>query len=396
MPPTTPITPSELAPSVADPITEGSTRIFAPEGNPEVGPGTKKMGEAFYNPAMGLNRDLSVLLVADYAARRGREVDFADALAGTGARSLRVANEVAGEVRVHANDANPFAVAAIERGRAANGVAPERLLASNREAHAFLAARRYDVVDLDPFGSPMPFLDAAVRATRHGGLVCVTATDTAALAGTYPRVCRRRYAADPLFNVPWRREVGLRILAGAVVRAAGRADRAAEPVLCVAHDHWMRVVAKLSDGRGAGDRAWKGLGYAWQDPDGTPRTTPHRGETPRGPDVAGPLWLGPLHDADLVARMTADADGRALAKPVATPRLLELLADESNAPPFWWDLGDMQARWGAPQPRRRDLIARLRAAGHQAGRSHIEPQAVRTTAEAAEMRRAWSDPDGKA
>ncbi len=379
-----------------DPILEGSTKLFAPEGNPQVGPGSKKTDEAFYNPAMGLNRDLSVLLLADYAARRGREVDFADALAGTGARCLRVAHEVTAEVRVHANDANPFAVAAIERGRAANRVPAEKLLASNREAHAFLAARRYDVVDVDPFGSPMPFLDAAVRATRHGGLVCVTATDTAALAGTYPRVCRRRYAADPLFNVPWRREVGLRILAGAVVRAAGRADRAAEPVLCVAHDHWMRVVARLEDGRGAGDRAWKQVGYVWQDEDGAAAHTRYLAELPQGPAIGGPLWLGPLHDAGLATRMQEGAEGRALAKPVATPRLLELLAEEADAPPFWWEMGDMQARWGAPQPRRRELIARLVAAGHAATRSHLEPQGVRTTAPAGELRRMWTDPDGKA
>ncbi len=381
---------------MADPIVEGSTTLFAPEGNPEVGPGSKKTDEAFYNPAMGLNRDLSVLLVADYAARRGREIDFADALAGTGARSLRVAHEVAGEVRVHANDANPFAVAAIERGRAANGVAPEKLIASNREAHAFLAARRYDVVDVDPFGSPMPFLDAAVRATRHGGLVCVTATDTAALAGTYPRVCQRRYGAQPLPLVNWRREVGLRILAAAVVRAAGRFDRAAEPVMCIAHDHWMRVVARLEDGRGAGDRAWRQVGYAWEDLDGAPATTRHLNEVPRDAPlgVGGPLWLGPLHDAQLIDRLQAATD-LPLARPRATVALLELLGEEANGPPFWWGLGDLQARLGAPQPKRRELLARLEEAGHFASRSHIEPQAVRTSANAAQMRHAWRDPDGK-
>lgn len=28
---------------------------------------------------------------------------------------------------------------------------------------------RYDVIDLDPYGSPAPFLDAAVQAVREGG-----------------------------------------------------------------------------------------------------------------------------------------------------------------------------------------------------------------------------------
>lgn len=37
----------------------------------------------------------------------------------------------------------------------------------------------YDAVDLDPYGSPAHFLDAAVQAVSEGGLLMVTATDMA-------------------------------------------------------------------------------------------------------------------------------------------------------------------------------------------------------------------------
>ena len=40
---------------------------------------------------------------------------------------------------------------------------------------------RFDVVDLDPYGSPTPFLDGAVQAVSEGGLLCVTCTDLAVL-----------------------------------------------------------------------------------------------------------------------------------------------------------------------------------------------------------------------
>lgn len=50
----------------------------------------------------------------------------------------------------------------------------------------------YEVVDLDPYGSPSQFLDSAVQAVADGGLLCVTATDMAG-AGTHGcallRVC---------------------------------------------------------------------------------------------------------------------------------------------------------------------------------------------------------------
>ena len=42
---------------------------------------------------------------------------------------------------------------------------------------------RFSVIDLDPYGSPTPFLDAAVQSTKEGGLMCITCTDMAVLCG---------------------------------------------------------------------------------------------------------------------------------------------------------------------------------------------------------------------
>lgn len=45
-----------------------------------------------------------------------------------------------------------------------------------------------------------------------GGLLCVTATDMTALAGTYPEVCYSRYGSMPLKSVSYMHEMSLRIL----------------------------------------------------------------------------------------------------------------------------------------------------------------------------------------
>lgn len=37
----------------------------------------------------------------------------------------------------------------------------------------------YHAVDLDPYGTPAQFLDAAVQSVAEGGLLMVTATDMA-------------------------------------------------------------------------------------------------------------------------------------------------------------------------------------------------------------------------
>lgn len=35
-------------------------------------------------------------------------------------------------------------------------------------------SERFDVIDLDPYGSPAPFLDAAVQAVSEGGEAMLT------------------------------------------------------------------------------------------------------------------------------------------------------------------------------------------------------------------------------
>ena len=46
---------------------------------------------------------------------------------------------------------------------------------------------RVDVVDLDPYGTAAPFIDAAVQCVNEGGLLCVTCTDASVFAtNNYP------------------------------------------------------------------------------------------------------------------------------------------------------------------------------------------------------------------
>lgn len=59
------------------------------------------------------------------------------------------------------------------------------------DASMFLRMHRgeFDVIDIDPFGTPSPFLDSAGYCSHRNSLLCVTATDTSALCGTYKEPC---------------------------------------------------------------------------------------------------------------------------------------------------------------------------------------------------------------
>ena len=58
--------------------------------------------------------------------------------------------------------------------------------------------RMFDVVDIDPYGSPHELLDTALAAVADGGLLLVTATDMAVLCGNHSETCfTKRAARDP-------------------------------------------------------------------------------------------------------------------------------------------------------------------------------------------------------
>lgn len=58
--------------------------------------------------------------------------------------------------------------------------------------------QRLTVVDLDPYGSPTPFLDSAVQSVVDGGLLMVTCTDMAVLCGNHGETCFSKYGSYPV------------------------------------------------------------------------------------------------------------------------------------------------------------------------------------------------------
>ena len=69
----------------------------------------------------------------------------------------------------------------------------------------------FDVLDLDPYGSPSIFLDSALQSVADGGLLMCTATDMAVLCGNNSEVCMSKYGAYPLRG-DYCHEMAVRIL----------------------------------------------------------------------------------------------------------------------------------------------------------------------------------------
>ena len=177
-------------------ITEGQTKLKIPDS-----PGLSSSEEVFYNPHMSLSRDFTVGLT-----RVCKSESFADVLAATGARGVRVANEC--DLPVSMNDLNPYAVKLMRENAKLNGIDAE---IKSVDAKKFLSENRFDYVDLDPFGTPCNLVDMAFDAVKFGGIMGVCATDTSALCGSHPKACIRKYGASP-YRSDFYDEAGLRLL----------------------------------------------------------------------------------------------------------------------------------------------------------------------------------------
>ncbi|XP_067625330.1 uncharacterized protein [Eurosta solidaginis] len=92
-----------------------------------------------------------------------------------------------------------------------------------------LGIMRLDVIDLDPYGCPNRFLDGAIQSLTSGGLLLVTATDMAVLAGNTPEACYAKCSSVPL-RMKCCHEMGLRILLHCIETKA--TTPAKEPVSC--------------------------------------------------------------------------------------------------------------------------------------------------------------------
>ena len=189
-------------------ITEGKAKINVE--NPEK---ISKKLRVFYNPVMKLNRDVAIKILKIHANKTS-PLRIALPLAGSGIRGVRFLLEAPEALNhISFNDMSRDAVKAIGDSLITNKIYDYNkiYIYENEANHFLLKSHGFDYIDIDPFGSPNAYLDAASQRISRGGILAITATDTAPLSGTYPKTCKRNYDAKPMRN-EFKHIAGLRIL----------------------------------------------------------------------------------------------------------------------------------------------------------------------------------------
>ena len=346
-------------------VTEGVTDLLVPESFSRRGPGTR-MGEVFYNKQMEFGRDISVMF-GRVCFSEGQRI--LDGLAASGARGLRLANECGVRADFILNDRDLRAAVLMKQNAHLNSLGHVRI--ECRDLRSLLAEERFDYIDIDPFGTPIDFIDAAVQSCANRGFIAVTATDTAPLYGTYPKTCLRRYEALSSRS-PFAHETGLRLLTGYLVRAAAKHDRAVEPLLCFHADHYFRCYLRIADGATRADAALKKMEFAYFD-----ARTLDRGTTKERKSLkdAGPIWSGSLYSKDLLKSLRASGD---LGTATRCAKTLEIWREEASMPACFVNMDELAKKTKLAPPKLMDFIDHLKGVGARASRTHFDPKAVKT------------------
>lgn len=310
--------------------------------------------DVFYNPVMKLNRDITILLLQQFPA-----MNLCDPLAASGIRALRFAKELKYK-SITINDYSTNAVNSIKNNLKLNKIKDKKIKILNDDANLFLLnSSGFDYIDIDPFGTSNAYLDAAIKRISRNGILAVTNTDTAALTGTYPKACIRKYWSIPKRDYMMH-EIGLRILIRKVQLVGMQYEKALFPIFSYFKDHYFRIFFECIKGKKLCDKIAAEHGMF---------------------NNAGPLWLDRLWDSRLVSKMYSTL----LKDPLSNEllRFLNIIKEESkiNAVGFYDMHHIAKKRKLKIMMRKEDIIKKMKKRGFRASNTHFSGTGIRTNAD---------------
>ena len=170
-------------------------------------------------------------------------------MAATGIRAIRLLKQCPSIEKVHINDLNPIAIETIKNNLELNQIPTDQYKIYSQDAKSLLTHfhedtdEYFDIIDIDPFGSPCQYIPAAMQSisvSEGGGLLCATATDTPVLFGIKKEACIRKYLTSPI-RTEFIKEMGTRIFIYYLAKIANLYELYIKPVISISANHFVRV-----------------------------------------------------------------------------------------------------------------------------------------------------------
>ena len=371
-------------------IVEGITKIRVPNGS--ISEKVPPKEPAFFNPKASLNRDFSIIAYSSFWKNFQYPKIFLDGLSGIGARSLRVANEIDDVDEVIANDVNPKALELAKESSEINSL--KNFETSENETCRFFSLHsrknnRGSIVDIDPFGSPSKYIDCGVRATMHGGLLSVTATDLQVLHGLFNNAAKRRYYGVPI-KTKFSNEIAIRLIIGCIYLISSRLDITIQPKFVDNDMHYYRVYLKILNKPEQEDRMGFIIYCRQCGMRKSVKNIVSECELCKGKvETAGPLWIDRIFDKDFVEAMKDEVKNLTVNKKCDI--ILEKCYEESDLQPMYYTLDEIASRMKLAPLKLDNAIQKLRDSGFNASRTSLNPTGFRTNCQINDILKIFRD-----
>jgi tRNA (guanine26-N2/guanine27-N2)-dimethyltransferase len=345
---------------------------------------------------MEFNRDLTVLAFRAYQHIVNREISICEPFTSQGIRGIRFAAEIDGVTRILLSDINTSAFELAKHNIKLNNL-EDKIAIKQKDANCILSCnaspkKRFDIIDIDPFGTPVPYLDSAVTALRNKGLLAATATDLAPLCGVHAKACIRKYGGKPL-RTEYCHELAVRLLAGCMASVAAKHDIGIRILFSHSSNHYIRVYTQIAYGCQKADESLKNTGYILHCFSCLHRETAHQifGKSDNCPECgakmehAGPLWISNISDPAFIDQVIKESQNTTFRNSSKITKLLNLTKAEATEPATYYVIDKLSGKLNLPAPSNQSFLTALQNSGFQAVPTHFNPRGIKTNAPALAM-----------
>ncbi|MCX8166717.1 MAG: hypothetical protein N3E37_02595 [Candidatus Micrarchaeota archaeon] len=262
----------------------------------------------FYNPEMKFCRNLFTLGLMSI---NSADLILLDGFCSTGIRGLRYLIETDKVSELYFVDVDDRVEGVLSNNIKLNETSIKKNVKiefHNEEFNRFLRLfkSKFDFIEIDPFGSPLPYLESAIHSLNENGYLSVTATDTQVLCGSNSSACKRYYGSKSLNNFLCH-ELAVRILLKVIALKAIEQGKGMKPLLSISDRHYVKVLCKLVNGSKKADESLKKIGYVvfcnnchYYEVYNLGKLSECQNCSSKNTVILGPIWLSELNDSELL------------------------------------------------------------------------------------------------
>ncbi|EGR29576.1 TRM1 tRNA methyltransferase 1, putative [Ichthyophthirius multifiliis] len=186
-------------------------------------------------------------------------INILDALSASGLRTIRFLKELKNINKIYANDISDASHKLMMENFILNELDLSKIEMTQKDAIQLLYEHRFrlnkgdlsaklHVIDLDPYGTAVPFLDCALQAACFDTLLCVTSTDSRILCGQDTQKCYYLYGSSRAKMQAFQ-ENAIRILLYTLNNTANKYSKHIVPLICYLSEFYVRCFILVKNGK---------------------------------------------------------------------------------------------------------------------------------------------------